>query len=294
MTAPRGLVWLASYPKSGNTWFRILLANLDSGGHEPVDINRLGELGGDIASSRAWFESATMLESGLLSHDDIDSLRPGVYERAASELAGQRWVKVHDAYVLNANGEPTLGRGVARAAIYLVRDPRDVAVSLAHHDTATIDAAISLMNDPEGAAASGRGGRADQLRQRLLGWSGHAASWLDQSDTPVHLVRYEDLHANPVIAFGEALRFAGRAASAEEIARAVRHADFAELQRQEREKGFAERGLRATPFFREGRAGGWRDVLSDAQVGRLEAAHAPMMRRLGYRLETTPAARAAR
>ena len=68
---------------------------------------------------------------------------------------------------------------------------------------------------------------------------------------PVHLMRYEDLIAEPVAAFGAALRFAGRPATTAEIERAVRYADFSELQRQEKERGFAERMSRTAPFFRD-------------------------------------------
>jgi len=283
MASPGGIVWLASFPKSGNTWFRIFLANLTAGESGPADINDLDERGG-IASSRHEFEAATMLDSGLLSHDDIDRLRPRVYETIATEPGEQRWIKVHDAYTSTPDGEPLLGRNVARAAIYLVRDPRDVAVSLGHHNSTTIDDAIKLMNAADGALCRGRKGLQPQLRQKLLGWSGHVTSWLDQADVPVHPLRYEDLVADPAACFGAALRFAGRPATTGEIERAIRFADFAELQRQEREKGFAERMSRTAPFFRSGRVGGWRDELSPEQVARIEAAHAPAMRRLGYDL----------
>jgi hypothetical protein len=283
MTAPAGIVWLASFPKSGNTWFRIFLANLAAGENGPADINDLDE-GGGIASSRQEFEAATLLDSALVSHDDIDRLRPAVHARAAASRRDQRWIKVHDAYTLNADGRPVLGRGAALAAVYLVRDPRDVAVSFAHHTNTTIDAAIELMNAPDGALCRGRGGPAPQLRQKLLGWSGHAASWLDQADTPVHLVRYEDLRADPAGAFVAALQFTRTPATTEEISCAIRHSDFGELQRQEAEKGFAERMSRTAPFFRSGQVGGWRDALSAEQTLRVEAAHAPMMRRLGYQV----------
>jgi len=283
MSDAPGIVWLASFPKSGNTWFRIFLANLAAGRDEPADINDLDERGG-IASSRHEFEAATLLDSGLISHADIDRLRPRIYERIAAETKAQRWIKVHDAYTLTEAGEPLLGRGAARSAIYLVRDPRDVAVSLAHHNTTTIDAAIALMNRPDGALCRGRRGQPPQLRQQLLGWSGHVASWLGQTDVPAHLMRYEDMRADPHRAFAAALGFAERPASAEDIARAIRHADFAELQRQERERGFTERLSRSSPFFRAGEVGGWRGELTGEQVAALERAHAPMMARLGYEL----------
>ncbi len=281
MTTPGGIIWLASFPKSGNTWFRILLANLAAGENGPADINDLDERGG-IASSRQEFEAVTLLDSGLISPDDIDRLRPRVYAQVAAEADETRWIKAHDAYTLNADGEPVLGRGLARAAVYLVRDPRDVAISLAFHNSTSIDAAIELMNAPDGALCRGRKGQPPQLRQRLNGWSGHVASWLDQTDTPVHLLRYEDMRADPVTAFTRALAFAQRPATPGEIEQAVRHADFGELQRQESEKGFGERMSRTAPFFRAGEAGAWRRELTPDQVARVEVAHAPMMDRLGY------------
>jgi aryl sulfotransferase len=281
MTAPAGIVWLASFPKSGNTWFRIFLANLAAGEAGPADINELDRRGG-IASSRHEFEAVTLLDSALVSHEDIDRLRPAVHALAAAKAREQRWIKVHDAYTLNADGEPVLGRCTALAAVYLVRDPRDVAVSLAHHTNTTIDAAIELMNAEDGALCRGRKGPATQLRQQLLGWSGHAASWLGQTDTPIHLMRYEDMRADPARAFAAALGFVERPATSEEISRAIRHSDFGELQRQEEEKGFAERASRGAPFFRAGQVGGWKEALTTAQTRRIEDVHAPMMRQLGY------------
>ena len=281
MTVPGGIIWLASFPKSGNTWFRILLANLTAGESGPSDINNLDERGG-IASSRHEFEAATMLDSGLLSHDDIDGLRPRVYEAIAAEASEQRWIKVHDAYTATPGGEPLLGWKVARAAVYLVRDPRDVAVSLAYHNSTTIDDAIKLMNAADSALCRGRKGMAPQLRQKLMGWSGHVTSWLDQTDIPVHVIRYEDLVAAPAGGFAGALKFADRSATQAEIERAIRHADFAELQRQESEKGFAERTSRNAPFFRSGRVGGWRETLTAAQADAIEQCHAATMTRVGY------------
>jgi hypothetical protein len=134
-----------------------------------------------------------------------------------------------------------------------------------------------------------------QLRQQVPGWSGHIASWLDQTDIPVHLVRYEDLKADTAAIFRAALAFAGRPATDEEIVRAVAFADFTELQRQEQDKGFSETPRRPGGlFFRRGEAGTWRDELTPEQAARIEDVHAPMMRRLGYGLASAmPLARTA-
>jgi len=294
--------WLASYPKSGNTWFRLLIANLTAG-DEPADINALPERGG-IASGRGDFHFHTLIDSGLLTHDEADVLRPRVYEAIAEHGGGDdgaesgrdeseqsrlpRLIKAHDAYLDTSLGEPLLAaaRG-ARRAILIVRDPRDVAPSLANHRRSTIDAAIDFLVDRQACFAAGARSQNAQLRQRLLDWSGHAASWLDQGDLPVHLVRYEDLKAMPVETFTAALDFLGVSFSRDEVERAVDYASFERLQAQEKANGFTEwRAQDGTGlFFRRGESQGWRHELTPAQAGRIEAAHAPMMARLGYRID---------
>jgi aryl sulfotransferase len=284
----RRTIWLASYPKSGNTWFRLLAANLAASGG-PVDINSLPTRDG-IASGRGDFEWVTLLDSGLLTHEEADALRPRVYEALVAERGDEhcewpRLVKVHDAYVTTPSGEPLLaGARAADGAILIVRDPRDVAPSLANHRHCSLDEAIAFMNDQSSGFAAGRRAQPGQLRQRLLDWSGHAQSWLDQADVPVHLVRYEDLAARPVETFRAAMAFAGQPVSASDAARAVDHASFDRLQAQERERGFGEwrsRGGDAL-FFRSGRSQAWRETLTPGQVARIEAAHGPVMARLGY------------
>jgi len=245
-------IWLASYPKSGNTWLRMLIANLSAKDDAPVDINDLPERGG-IASARGPFDYLTLIDSSLLTHDEIDALRPRVYEQLASgaqddeydkpeNVPPARFVKVHDAYSLTPKGEPLLaGARGAEAAIVIVRDPRDVAPSLANHSAISIDEAIAFMSYNESGFCGKTHRQHSQLRQKLAGWSGHIASWLDQADIPVHLMRYEDLQADTFGALRRALDFVGRPASEDDMRRAVAFADFAQLRQQEPTKAFARR-----------------------------------------------------
>jgi aryl sulfotransferase len=168
-----------------------------------------------------------------------------------------------------------------------------VAPSLAHHNNGSIDDAITFMNDEDAGFCAKANRQHAQLRQRLPSWSGYMKSWLDQTEIPMHLVRYEDMQADTVATFRGALDFAGRPASDEDIRRAVGFADIAELQRQEQQKGFREAPQQRPGgrFFRRGKAGGWRDELSTDQVARIETAHEAMMRQLGY--ELSPAAKLA-
>ena len=295
----RPVVWLASYPKSGNTWMRLLISALADRG-EKLAINEMSERGG-MASARGPFDSRLLIDSGLLTHDEIDALRPRLYEDMARDVQDAndadddaadehglpvRFVKTHDAYTLTARGEPLLaGARGAKAAIVIVRDPRDVAPSLANHLRTGLDAAIAFMDDPKAGFCVSERRQPIQLRQLLPRWSGHVASWLDQRDLPIHLLRYEDLKRDTAAAFAAVLRFAGVTADDDAIARAVALADFGRLQAQERESGFTEwqdRNAGGRLFFRRGETGAWRSELTPEQAARIEAAHAPVMRRLGY------------
>lgn len=293
-------IWLASYPKSGNTWLRLLLANYFAKEDKPVDINDLPIESG-IASSRHAFDHLLLVDSGLLMPDEIDCLRPRVYEELAQGAEPDeeeepacpvRFVKVHDAYTLTPKGEPLLaGRRGADGAVVIVRDPRDIAPSLANHNWSTIDEAIGFMCDVASGFCVKAGKQSRQFRQKLPGWSGHVASWLDQSDIPIHLVRYEDMMADTATVLEGVLAFADIPPTTERIRRAAEYAHFGQLRQQELERGFRE-APRPQPggnFFRRGEAGAWRDELTPAQVARIEAGQARMMRRLGYSLAANAA-----
>jgi len=288
--------WLASYPKSGNTWMRMMIGALAVPEGGEVDINDVPDRAG-IASGRLPFDFHTLVDSSLLSHDEIDLLRPAVYaiqaagpydeDRDAKALAGTalaRFVKTHDAYTRLPNGAPLLaGAQGAAGAVLIVRDPRDVAPSLANHNSIGLDEAIARMRNPANALSAAEDRAANQLRQRLLGWSGFAESWLAQTDLATIVVRYEDMQSDPAMALGRVMQFAGDPRPAEALARAAALTEFARLKRQETHAGFREAPRRAKGgFFRRGQAGAWKDELTHVQVERIEAAHGAMMRRLGY------------
>ena len=276
-----GIVWLASYPKAGNTWFRVLLAHLRRDRPRPDTLDSLGAV---IASARSWIDTAAGLEASDLTADEIDALRPAVYARAAaaSRAPEPRLHKIHDAFTTPADGRPVIPVDATRGAIYFVRNPLDVAVSLAHHSASDVDTAIARMAN-DGHALCRRTDRLqNQVRQHLSSWSSHARGWIDNGQVPVHVVRYEDMIEAPAATAAAALRFAGVERTSAEIERAVEASRFERLQALERAEGFGERPSADRPFFRRGIAGAWRDELSAEQAARVIRDHHEMMRRLGY------------
>lgn len=276
----RGIVWLGSYPKSGNTWLRVFLANLLASGETPVGINELD--GVEHGATRRLFDEFAGVDSSDLTPDEIDDLRPWVYEAMAAESDSRIFLKTHDAYGTAGSGEPILCLPATVAAVYIVRNPLDVAPSYAFHCGVSIDETITTMTDESHTMARlGRRGQR-QVPQHIGSWSGHVASWLDAPELSLHVVRYEDLSLRPRAEFGAVADFLGLDVAEDSLDRALACSDFAELRRQEDESGFVEGSPKASRFFRKGRVGSWREELTPAQVDRIVHDHGQVMRRLGY------------
>lgn len=269
------IVWLASYPKSGNTWVRVFLSNLLAGSQRGVNINELYAM--PTAHGRDTFDSLTGLISSELTLDEIQRLRQAVYNHLSDMAPQPIYFKIHDAYETDRPGPVPVH--ATKGVLYIVRNPLDVAVSWAHHDASPVDSAIDFLADAEATIA--RNPSDAQLPQRLGTWSQHAAGWMD-APLPRHVIRYEDLQNDPVETFGGIARFIGMDVAEDELIRAVENSRFSELQKQEREHGFVERSVVSGSFFRSGQSGTWQDDLTAAQIGRIVEAHGPVMARLGY------------
>jgi hypothetical protein len=278
------ILWLASYPKSGNTWFRIVLTNFLRNSDQPADINDLERT--PIAAGRALFDENLGVSAADLTHCEIEQLRPLLYEHLATRSTKPLFLKVHDAFTYNDNGEPLFPRRATRGVLYFIRNPLDVAVSFAHHLGDDLSTTLQHLNNPDyGLALEGKRLH-DQLPQRLLRWRDHVCSWLDQSDLPVHVMRYEDMMLDSVATFRAALRFVGLPDDDTRLEKALAFSTFDQLQQQEQTKGFRERTIYTKAFFRKGKIGDWRNVLLPEQVACVVDAHRDVMRRFGYLTET--------
>lgn len=274
-------VWLASYPKSGNTWMRIALTSLLNGGGG-VDLNGLQNGIGAFLALRSRLDRALDVDTSDLSPEEINRLRPQLYgftDTGPGEVA--IW-KVHDGWSRTVEGAALFPASVTAAALYLVRDPRDVAISFAHHFDMGIDAAIEIMADPDYWVAVGTKSAAYHLPQFYSSWSQHVLSWLDASGLDPLVIRYETMTADLAGVLQKVTAVLGWECRADVIAGAVAATAFGRLRRQEETAGFAESPRGGSPFFRRGVAGGWRDTLTAVQRARIERDHGAVMQRLGY------------
>lgn len=274
-----GIVWLASYPKSGNTWFRVFLANLLLELETPVEVNYLPF---SNANFRFDLDRWAGLKTGNLTSAEIQALRPRIYAVRAERSKETVFLKLHDACTTVASGDLLISEQATQGVLYFVRNPLDVCVSFAHHSSWSIDTAIDIMADPDYHLGPGDRALGPYVKAHLGSWHQHVLGWIEEPRVPVHVVRYEDMHQTPLATFGAAVCFAGLSPSSEQIQEALTRSHFDVLKEQERTSGFLEKAMVSASFFRKGKVGSWRDVLTPQQVERLIQNHGEMMRRLGY------------
>jgi hypothetical protein len=201
-----------------------------------------------------------------------------VYRRRAGESGETLFIKVHDAWSRVGAGEPMFPADVTLGVVYVIRNPLDMAASCAHHWGTSLTAAVEMLCGDRTIARL-----TCQLSQRLGSWSEHVRSWVDDCGAPLHVLRYEDLTADPRSFFGGVVKFCGLGDDEDRVARAVAFSSFAELRRQEAAAGFRERSAASNgAFFRRGQAGSWHDELPAELAERLTGAHHQTMRRFGY------------
>ena len=241
-------VFLTSYPRSGNTWTRFLIGNLI---HSDEEVT---------------FLSVERLVPDMYKHSD----------RVLRGLPRPRTVKSHECF------DPRY-----RKVIYIVRDPRDVAVSNYHWE-------LKLRSVKEGYPIEEFVPRwmAPDFWPRIGSWGDHVGSWLAtrQGKEGFLLLRYEDLKENSERELARVAEFLGIQASSERVKRAVELSsaeNMRKIERKESGKWVATTLTRQDkPFVRNATSGGWKSVLPEKTVAYIETHWGHLMNDLGYKMAT--------
>ncbi len=274
--------WLASYPKSGNTWLRIFLTNLIANADKPVDINDLHIK--SIKDTIRDVESTLQLQGEHITHEELQRLRTEAYQQWARDAQEQMFIKMHDANILNADDTPIIPPEATSKVIYLARNPLDVAESFANHNNALVEQTVKNMGDSQFSITTKDDISGRSFEQSLLSWSEHVDSWLNDPELDVMLLRYEDLKTNPEEFFAKAVQFLELPYSDDDVAKAVEFSQFDRVKEQETEQGFRERLTQGGDFFRQGETNAWMGSLPDELVKQIIRDHGDMMQQLGYEL----------
>jgi len=239
-------VFLVSYPKSGNTWIRFLISNL-------------------------------VYQDEPVTFANIESRVPSIYmlpDRVLRGFPRPRTLKSHECFMPRY-----------RNVVYIVRDPRDVAVSYYHYNLkkGLLPPTCSIQDYiPQFLA--------DELDMRCGAWGDHVMSWMCMKETrdKFLLLRYEDVLANTETELARVAQFLNLPITPERLQHAVRFSSADRMRDLEKKQGkdwvFAKGMRRDIPFVRAAVSGSWRSSLPLESVRKIEAAWGTVMRELGYSL----------
>jgi hypothetical protein len=233
-------IFLASYPRSGNTWLRFVLGEATTG--------------------------------KSITFDNVDEVIPELrWHRRGQPIFedGGRLIKTHEPW-----------RREYRKAIYIVRDPRDVALSqfARSQQLGIVDANFDnfLPLYLQG-----------QARVHPYGtWAAHVRSWLDSSlarEGKLLVVRFEDLRLNPEEELSRMVRFVNVPATAETIRTALANNSVEQMRAKEvKSQKLYQSTTEVGRFVRKGAVQGWRSALTPAQQRLFEQYAGPELSRMGY------------
>jgi hypothetical protein len=265
----KNLIWVASYPKSGNTWVRTILQSAITGS---VDLNQLGKFIPNFAS-----RVADLNRGRTIAHPSQASQYWPHAQTAISMDAGNSSTILKTHNVCAAFGGAKFpSPEVTQSAIYIVRDPRDVAISYSHHFDHDLSASIELLMNEKNFNFKAQ----DYFRGEFVAsWQAHVRSWMATS-FPVLLIRYEDLLSQPETIIEKIITFLEiePKVPVKKIADAT---SFRNLSHLEQQNGFSEKA-HSVDFFRVGQAHQWEE--EDRSFKPLVDAYSETLVKLGYEI----------
>jgi hypothetical protein len=271
----KNIIWIASFPKSGNTWTRFLLNALMHRKTELADLNTDARITG-ACTAKALLKDF-MPETGELK-ERLMTRGEGLRQFSQSRELGKKLVlKTHSALAAFM-GKAQIPMDVTAAAILVIRNPFDVLCSCMNHFGFDEEQAFSFLDK----ISSTIGETDKHLPVLTTNWDGYIQSWVKNASFPILLLRYEDLTSHPFTSATRMCKFFNIKASENEIMAAIRATSFDSLQKLEDDSGFKEASEKGERFFYKGEVGYFKDKLSQATIDKVVARFGESMKKYGY------------
>ncbi len=270
----KGIVWLASYPKSGNTLLRLFLSHYIYGNG--------GKLNVELLKNILKFESKECF-SLVLNNKNLENnflyIKHciDVQKRLIKLLPQNKLVFKTHHFFGDINGHKFTNKENTLGFIFLIRDPREVLVSYSHHANYPLDKLIKIMTQKDAISPNGW--------ETRLNWSQQYRSWQLFESVPSLFIKYEDLVSYKFEVFRLIINFLSSLINVEynknKISEIIKIIEFSKLQKLEKEKGFFE-SAEGRVFFRSGKFDSWKNILTQQQKNKIEYELQDTMKKFGY------------
>ena len=281
-------IWIASYPKSGNTLVRAMLSS--------YFFSKDGKFNFELIKNIKQFPYIGIFEKlGINIKDEKEILKNYIKaQESINQKNSIQFLKTHS-YLFNINNNPFTDLNNTLGVIYIVRDPRNVVTSYAHHNSISIeDSAERLTHSIEYGGNVGSDHISDRSKVYMGSWSSNYNSWKSFDDIGKYLlIKYEDIISNKEKTLLEILNFIYRlkginfSVDKKKIENVISSTNFDKMKNLEKKEGFIEAKVnpktgKKIPFFNLGSKNIWKNNLDERIKNKIENSFEKEMLEIGY------------
>ena len=279
------IIWLASYPKSGNTWLRSLLASYYFSRDGSFNFKLLDNI--DQFPSTQFFRDK---KDTFSAPEDTSNLWLSEQEKINQDNK-IRFLKTHNA-LCKINSNSYTNEKNTLAGIYIIRDPRNIVTSLANHYQVDVNKAFDFMKDEKKALI-------EKVNERYLGfvpilsWALHQESWIKCTKFPILTIRYEDLQLQTFQTFIKVIKFINKLSNLENLInetkakKSIISCEFEKLKKLENKNGFSEamvdkKTKKKISFFNLGRENDYKRLLQTNLIDEMSSLYNQQIKKFNY------------
>tara|TARA_B100000575_G_C22999772_1_gene576131 strand:+ start:55 stop:903 length:849 start_codon:yes stop_codon:yes gene_type:complete len=280
------IFWIASYPKSGNTWVRALISSYyfsDKGTFSEELIKKIGQFPEEI-----YF-------NGFDYKKDIVSDTSRFWIKAQERINMSKKIKFFKTHnsLSSINNNYFTNKENTIACIYVVRDPRNLITSLKNHYELNYEEALSFMTNDKKFIYDPRKNNDFSDFQFISSWEKNFLSWKNQNEFPVKIIKYEDLLDKTYFIFEDLIKFINKIIKSnkkiqkEKLKNSINSTTFDKLKNYEKKYGFSEaikskNYNKTIPFFHLGPDNDWKKILEKDFQKKLNNTFSSSLKNLSY------------
>ena len=277
------IFWIASYPKSGNTWIRSIITSLFFTDDGKFNFSYLNYI--PYFDKKENYEFVKKLN--IEDYNNLDQIKNiSKYWHKAQKLIKIQngnfgFFKTHYANITIGNKFNYVNKDVTNGVILIIRDPRDVVISFAKHLNYSLDKTIEIIINNNAVIKN----RNNVLPMMHLNWEHFYLSWLSLN-IPVLIIRYEDMIDNIETSILKIINFFHKTYNLKisnkeiKLANIIQSTKFENMKKMEKQLGFNEATYGS--FFRKGKTQQWQEKLTNKQVKKIENKFKNLMNKFDY------------